>query len=90
MRKTGNVTLLVDPMKGVIDRILPTDRAMINNEEFMGFIEPIIDQHNLNITHFGIDPYGAVQINCLSDHQIKIPGVENEGIFFTGASFSVS
>jgi len=84
------VTLLVDPVKKVIDRVLPSDRAMISNEAFLDFVEPIIDAHDLGVTHFGLDQYGAIQLNCLSkNNMFKVPGMDTE-LFFTGVNFGNS
>jgi hypothetical protein len=81
------VTLIVNPTTRSIIDVLPAKYASISNESFINFIERYINDYNLNVTHFGSDLRGGVQINTSApDHIFRVSGMPDE-VFNTGVTF---
>ena len=81
------VTLIVDPINRTVIDVLPAGYASISNESFLSFVERYLDGYNLDVTHFGSDPRGGVQINASAPNKIfNVPGMDAE-VFNTGVTF---
>lgn len=81
------VTLLVDPIERKVIDVLPAGYASISNESFLNFAERYISGYNLDVTHFGFDGKGGMQINTSAPNKLfKVPGMSDE-VFNTGVTF---
>lgn len=91
MAKSGNrkVTLIVSRDTREIIGIHKTPRNLISNEGFLEIVNRIIDENNLDVINFNVNPNdGGVHIDTVAPGgQFGIDGLKDEH-FYSGGSFT--
>jgi len=88
MNGMSTITIVANPETKSIVGFLTKDNDYTSNQAFLGLIEGVISDHNLEVRNFSVDPYdGGISLSCFNERAEYMVGDLKDEVFQGGVTF---